>query len=305
MEVSAIGPIDLVGDEVVDTLPDRESHSQAGIDSAFLHFAGVKIAYGPPDRVAPYSKARGLGPVPRRESVRLLSARFLDLERSTTHVTYDTEDGATQMAVKPHPPKQQNVFDLPSMAQACGKLIAEWSALFYESSPPTALAVENPRPQKNDSGSWRGPPAQFAIATAPFAIVGALDRAKGLPPRFVEFRQAKADVKRGTAYATHKEEAIQMTRTIMKKNGDITGLALLDKMEEMGHKIDDICDAYLLALYAVRARLKVSTKQLARVAERIRAAEAGEDPAAASVPTKKRKYDGAGEGPQKKRAKKE
>jgi hypothetical protein len=305
MEVNEAIPIDLVsGDEGEAALPEREVHFQAGIDSAFLHFGTAIIEYKAPDRVLPYSKTRGLGPVPRRECVRLVSARFLDLERSIAHGLYDTEGGVTRMVVKPHPPKQQNAFELPSMANACGRLLAEWKALFAESEPPIPLAVENPKPQKNESGAWRGPPAQFAIAVVPFAIVGALDQAKGLPARFVEFRQAKADVKRGTAYSEHKNEGIERTRAIMKKNADVQGLALLDKMEGMKWKTDDICDAYLLALYAVRARCKVSTKQLARVAERIRATEAGED---AVSPTKKRKHAGpsAEGGRQKKRAKKE
>lgn len=306
MEVNDAIPIDLVsGDEADASLPDREIHFQAGMDTAFLHFAGVIIEYSPPDRVVAYSKSRGAGPVPRRESVRLVSARFLDLERQTAHVSYDTANGIVRMNVKPHPPKQQNAFELASMANACGRLFAEWKALFAESEPPISVAVENPKPQKNDSGAWRGPPAQFAIATVPFAIVGALDAAKGLPPRFVEFRQAKADVKRGTAYATHKEEGIERTRQIMKKNGDIGGLALLDQMVEMHHKIDDVCDAYLLALYAVRARCKVTTKQLARVAERIRSSEAGEDAAPAPIKKRKRATADKADGPPKKRAKKE
>jgi hypothetical protein len=306
MEVSLI---DLVNLEDVDeaapapapTHDERNVHYQCGLDTAFLHFAGAVIEYRPPDRVLPYSKTRGLGPIPRRESVRLVSARLLDLERKKAHVLYDTE-GGVRMTVLPHPPKQTNAFEIASMAQSCGKLLAEWSALFAESEPPIAIAIENPKPQKNDGGGWRGPPNQYSVAVAPFAVIGALDAAKGLPPRFVEFRQAKADVKRGSEYAVHKEEAIERTRQIMKRNGDAGGLKLLEEMTAKHFKIDDIADAYLLAVKAARTTLKVTTKQLARVAERLRQADAGED-AAPAIKKKRKRVDA--DGPPAKRAKKE
>jgi hypothetical protein len=284
-------------------LPDRVVHLQAALDTAFLHFAGVILEYSPPDRIVPHSKLRGRASLPRRESVRLVSARLFDLERKVVQVAYDTENGL-KITVQQHPEKRKNDFELAAMAQACGTLLAGWKALWMSSEPPLSVVIENPKKQKSEhGGGWNGPPNQYAISAVPFAAIGALDKMKGLQVRTMEYRQAKADVKRGSPYLDHKNEAIERMTQVLTKNNDKGGLQLLEEMTTQEWKLDDVADAFLLALKAARNSCHVTDKWLARVKER-HTVTVEEEPVMAAIPSKKRKRKDM-DGCEPKRARKE
>jgi hypothetical protein len=203
---------------------------------------------GPPPPKKKYTKPEPTG------FVRVISARQFDLDAGHVSLRYNFGERATMRPYTGANPTRTDGEDgAAALFQTLGREISSWEELYLNRAPLTPVFTESQKDQLK--GAAAAGPIMFAIGKAIFAAIAACDAEHGCgdPHRIMAHAIGKDGVKRGSEYTVHKQEAEDRMIAEFTKQGDKGALRMLDVLKLGKWKLDDMADAFGLALKRAKA----------------------------------------------------